>query len=84
MQPLTKYCLHAIIMLMLSACSMQATKPVQGDAWTVCSEPRPQICTMEYMPVCGRDQAGNLKTYATGCTACADSTVLEYQKGECK
>ncbi len=49
----------------------------------LCEEPRPQICTREYKPVCATLQDGSSKTYATGCTSCSDSSVKSYQPGEC-
>lgn len=49
----------------------------------ICSDPRPQICTREYDPVCAKLQDGSVKTYATGCTSCSDSNVESYQKGAC-
>jgi len=49
----------------------------------LCEEPRPQICTREYNPVCAKLQDGSVKTYATGCTSCADSKVEGYTKGAC-
>jgi hypothetical protein len=49
----------------------------------LCEEPRPQICTREYDPVCAKLQDGSVKTYATGCTSCADASVESYKKGAC-
>ncbi len=49
----------------------------------LCEEPRPQICTREYDPVCAKLQDGSVKTYATGCTSCADLKVESYKKGAC-
>ncbi len=51
---------------------------------TACSEPRPQVCTMEYAPVCANTLAGVSKQYSSGCNACADDQVTSYQNGECK
>jgi len=78
--------------LLLSACTSQpkATLP-----YTQCKEPRPQICTREYRPVCAEVDTGircvttpcastKLKTYATGCTACADPKVIGYRPGACE
>ena len=60
-----------------------------------CKDPRPQICTREYMPVCATKYTGvncvttpcpstEELTYATGCTACADTKVIHYRSGECE
>lgn len=55
-----------------------------GDSFTRCTEPRPQICTREYRPVCAQTRNGSFKTYATGCTACSDSDVAGYVDGACE
>ena len=49
----------------------------------LCEEPRPQVCTREYRPVCATFQDGSSKTYATGCTSCSDSLVKYYKPEEC-
>lgn len=49
----------------------------------LCEEPRPQICTREYDPVCAKLEDGSEKTYATGCTSCSDLKVKSYKKGAC-
>ena len=54
-----------------------------GRPMELCTEPRPQICTYEYNPVCATLNDGTVKTYATGCTACADPLVKGWNPGEC-
>jgi len=49
----------------------------------LCTDPRPEICTREYLPVCARLEDGRQKTYSNGCTACSDPAVTGYQPGEC-
>ncbi|QIB66027.1 hypothetical protein [Kineobactrum salinum] len=48
-----------------------------------CSEPRPQVCTMEYAPVCARLLAGGEQTYSSPCNACADDAVASHSPGAC-
>ena len=49
----------------------------------LCEEPRPQICTREYDPVCATLEDGSNKTESTGCTSCSDPAVVGYVKGAC-
>lgn len=48
-----------------------------------CEEPRPQVCTMEYVPVCATLATGGEKTYANGCAACSDAGVDGWVNGAC-
>lgn len=81
-----------VFVLLLSACSAPPPEPgpVQPDAApevsdrSECPETRPQVCTMIYAPVCGRQIAGTEETYASGCNACADDTVVDYREGTCE
>jgi hypothetical protein len=52
-------------------------------AGTECANPRPEICTMEYNPVCGFTNDGSRTTYGNECSACSDITVQWYFSGEC-
>lgn len=66
--------------LLLAGCASQPpANPV-----TACSEPRPQVCTMEYAPVCANLVAGGTKQFASACNACADDSVAGYVQGECR
>ncbi|MDX1594104.1 MAG: hypothetical protein R3298_07640 [Gammaproteobacteria bacterium] len=55
-----------------------------GPPLVTCTEPRPQMCTMHYDPVCARvgegDGAG-WRTYPNGCSACSDPGVTAYRPG---
>jgi carboxypeptidase PM20D1 len=48
-----------------------------------CTEPRPEICTMEYAPVCASLASGERREYSNGCSACADPEVLSHVSGPC-
>ena len=45
-----------------------------------CMEPRPQVCTQDYRPVCAELQDGSVKTFTNGCSACSDPTVIGYRE----
>ena len=73
--------------LMLIGCStVTETKNIKisESKITVCKDPRPQICTMEYLPVCATIKNAKEKTYASGCTACSDKNVVSYREGACE
>ena len=76
-----QWCVLAIV-LSFAAC-VTATEPL-----TECQDPRPQMCTMEYKPVCAElvDSKLNstIKTYSSGCSACSDKQVKGYRGGACE
>ncbi len=49
-----------------------------------CTEPRPQVCTQDYRPVCAELQDGSFKTFSNGCSACSDPAVAGYRNGACE
>jgi PBP1b-binding outer membrane lipoprotein LpoB len=69
------------LILLLSGCASQTVNP---DDMTLCTNPRPEVCTMEYNPVCGFMQNNDFRTYASPCTACSDSAVVGYTMGDCE
>ncbi|OOZ41075.1 hypothetical protein [Solemya elarraichensis gill symbiont] len=49
-----------------------------------CKDPRPQMCTMQYDPVCAWMPGQNTwKQASNGCDACSDKRVAGYLAGEC-
>ena len=72
-------CVAAVILV---ACA--ASERSVPDAAGRCAEPRPEICTREYRPVCGVQNNSLAKTYGNACTACADGQVIYYLEGACK
>jgi len=49
-----------------------------------CEEPRPQLCTMQYDPVCGLTADNQYKTYSNACSACSDASVSAHTPGACE
>ena len=76
-------------LLFLAGCSTSGSQPAPAappttSPVTSCTDPRPEVCTMEYAPVCARLESGGFRTYASGCSACADTAVVSYQDGPCE
>jgi hypothetical protein len=73
--------------LLLQSCSAKVgvdetqSEKAQGK---VCPEPRPEMCTQQYDPVCGQLSAGGSKTYSNWCSACSNKAVKSYVPGECR
>lgn len=71
----------AVALVLLSAC---ATTPDATTATsTACAEPRPLVCTMQFLPTCAVLGNGAHKEFASPCTACADTAVTGYVVGPC-
>jgi len=66
-----------------SANSSPNNDSVAKPAITHCLKPRPQICTMEFRPVCTKLPDGNEKTYTIACSACADTQVVGHVPQAC-
>ncbi len=71
-----RLCVIAVL-IVLSAC---ASQPVAN---TACTEPRPLVCAMQFLPTCAVLAAGGRKEFASSCTACADPAVAGYVPGPC-
>lgn len=80
----------------LTACASPnlATENETKSELTPCPEQRPQVCTMDYQPVCATRDTGircvaapcpstEQKTYSNACNACADAKVLGHIADEC-
>ena len=51
---------------------------------TYCKDPRPQMCTRDYRPVCGLTNENTTKTYGNACGACGDINVSQHITGKCQ
>lgn len=99
MNKLTSHCFQGLVIIMccyVAGCA--ASSPKASSAELVlevrCEEPRPQICTQEYVPVCGLRDTGircittpcdstEWKTYSNACVACGDLAVFGYRQNQC-
>jgi hypothetical protein len=94
------------LLLLLAACSQapvaseppppanDSPKQEQKKEPVTCTNPRPQVCTMIYAPVCATRDTGvrcikapcpseEKVTKSSGCNACSDDKVISYVDGEC-
>ena len=73
-----------MLCLALAGCAAPASnQPAPAANATICEDPRPQVCTMDYRPVCATLADGSNKTYSNGCGACSDPNVSSWVEGEC-
>ena len=71
-------------LLLLTSCATTTGGEFPANA-VQCTNPRPQVCTMDYNPVCAiREETAEMATYANACGACADITVMYHQPGACE
>lgn len=63
---------------------MQEALMTPPENLVLCPSVRPEICTMEYMPVLGWLEDGSTQEYANKCGACADGAVVGYLPPETK
>jgi len=79
--------------VLLVSCTTHRVEQIPLNA-VQCTDPRPQICTMDYTPVCAtRDNSKpcataaceptETATYANACMACADPAVKYHLPTAC-
>ena len=56
---------------------------VEAEPVEACTEPRPQVCTLEYAPVCARLNDGERQEFPNACAACARPEVTGYSVDVC-
>ncbi|MDH3671133.1 MAG: hypothetical protein OES46_08190 [Gammaproteobacteria bacterium] len=76
--------LSGLILLCAVSCSSnRGSRDILDHGLTECAQPRPEVCTREYVPVCGRRAGREWKTYSNACTACSDYGVVGYKPNAC-
>ncbi|MGD8415697.1 MAG: hypothetical protein PVH91_01425 [Pseudomonadales bacterium] len=92
---MNRTCVHLVILLVAGGCTGGGSSPGEagvgrhpgsetapGDL-NPCSDPRPEICTQIYAPVCATHADGSSRTYGNDCSACADPAVTGWLPGAC-
>jgi hypothetical protein len=68
----------------LTACTANNTNTMlAATEGQQCTEPRPEVCTRDYRPVCANLNDGSQKTYSNGCGACTGANADSWVAGEC-
>ena len=74
-----------LLLLSLVGCAGGQVNSVVSDGDQIaCTDPRPQVCTMDYTPHCAQLKNGQEKTYSNACSACADVNVASYRVSACE
>ena len=58
-------------------------RPIGAELHSTCPNQRPEVCTMEYAPVCALLEKDQRKEYSNFCNACSDEQVKGYIAGPC-
>ena len=80
---LAKYACIGLLLGLVGCASVPSGETGNAGAANVCEDPRPQVCTADYRPVCGTQSDARVKTYSNGCSACGDASILSWVEGEC-
>jgi hypothetical protein len=79
-----KVWLVVLLFLSLVACGVgPGARPIGAELQETCSEPRAQVCTRQYDPVCAFLGKSETREYGNACTACADAQVSGFIAGSC-
>lgn len=91
MHPAHRLFLSVGICVLVSACQSVAPRmdspmvPSTHSPLRMCQQPRPEICTQQYEPVCGYGSGHRLLgTYGNACGACGQAEVMGYTEGDCE
>lgn len=69
---------------LVSACADQhRSQPIAAEFLQQCPEQRPQMCTLEYAPVCAFLEKKQRQQFSNGCSACSDPAVVGFTAGSC-
>jgi len=69
--------------LLLTSCATSTDQEDIRIVGTRCLDPRPQICTADYQPVCAVLAGGQREVFSNGCNACTNPEVTIWTAGAC-
>ncbi len=73
-----------LVIVMLSACtSVKSKNNSEIPGLVKCPEERPEMCTMQYEPVCAKLLDNTLQIFSNSCSACAEKQTVAYHVGDC-
>ena len=84
--------LLTLLLLALAGCKQssdqpaarpETPEPTEIPGLSLCTDPRPEVCTQNYAPVCGVHEDGSRRTYSNGCMACSNAEVVGSLPGAC-
>jgi hypothetical protein len=75
--------LNRYLTLLFICCLSTACSVINPTVQHTCEEPRPEVCTREYVPVCAIKSDNSEGLYANGCSACSNIEVVGYNEGAC-
>jgi len=81
--------------MILLGCAEPQPRSLPTTVAVQCTDPRPELCTLDYRPVCATRDTGvrcvttpcdstELATYSNACAACADPRVVSSTQGACE
>jgi len=83
MDKLRNLILFPVLIGVLATCAAEPAAPRTIVEGTACPEERPQICTLDYRPVCAILANGSRQEYSNGCNACSVPEVVSFVENAC-
>ena len=72
-----------LALLAMHGCSMPLVTKASAPHLS-CAHARPQICTMQYEPVCATLKNTTERSYSSACAACSAEGTRSYTLGTCE
>jgi len=69
--------------LPLVCCAAGSHQEVVDATLSQCLDPRPELCTLEFRPVCAVMVDGHREEFSNGCSACSNPDVSGWTAGTC-